>query len=277
MNILVTGATGFLGSRLVTELECGLAHIFGVSTNGTETTIGCDLNIRDSVKALVDDCLPDCIIHCAAYVPRKSSDYQDDLLGKSNVLMTQNILDASLCPIIYISSMTVYGSSPSGPVYETDGCAPENHYAKSKFDCECMIKKSGRPGLAIRIPGLFGMPRQSGLVYNLVSSALTGDDITLPQAPISWAGIHVADAAKRIVNLLPKATKSFSEINIGCPGESSVNNLISLVNDIYGSNIESTVKHPMFEFDLSRYQTLTDLPVASLRRCLEKFGDEIDV
>lgn len=277
MNILVTGATGFLGRRLVTELECSLNHIFGVSTNSTETTIGCDLKIRDSVKALVDNCLPDCIIHCAAYVPRKPSDYQNDLLGKSNVLMAQNILEASHCPIIYISSMTVYGSSPSGPVYETEMCIPENHYAKSKFDCECMIKESSRAGLAIRIPGLFGMPRQSGLVYNLISSALTGDDVTLPQAPVSWAGIHVADAAKRIVDLLPKATKSFSEINIGCSGKTSVNHLINLVNDIFDSNIETTINHPVFEFDLTRYQTLTSLPAANLRQSLENFGDEIDI
>lgn len=277
MNILVTGATGFLGSRLVTELECGLNPIFGVSTNVTETTIGCDLNIRDSVKALIDNCQPDCIIHCAACVPRKSSDYQNDLLGKSNTLMTQNILDASLCPIIYISSMTVYGSSSSGPVCETEVCVPENHYAKSKYDCEYMIKESGRQGLAIRIPGLFGMPRQSGLVYNLVYSALTGNNITLPQAPISWAGIHVADAAKRIVNLLPKAKKSFSEINIGCSGQTSVNQLIDLVNDIFGSDIETTIKHPVFEFDLTRYQILASLPTANLRQSLENFGDEIDV
>jgi nucleoside-diphosphate-sugar epimerase len=277
VNILVTGATGFLGSQLVAELECSLHHVFGVSTKGTETTIGCDLNIRDSVKTLVDNCLPDYIIHCAAYVPRKLSDYQDDLLGKSNVLMTQNILDASICPIIYISSMTVYGSSPSDPVYETEVCSPENYYAKSKYDCECMIKESGRPGLAIRIPGLFGMPRQSGLVYNLVSSALTGDDITLPQAPISWAGIHVADAAKRIVNLLPKASKSFIEINIGCSGKTSVNQLIDLVNDIFESNIETAIKHPVFEFDLTRYHSLTSLPASNLRQSLENFGDEIDV
>lgn len=277
MNILVTGATGFLGSRLVSELECSLHHIFGVSTNGTETTIGCDLNISDSVKALVDNCLPDCIIHCAAYVPRKSSDYQDDLLGKSNVLMTKNILDASLCPIIYISSMTVYGNSLNGPVHETDVCAPENYYAKSKFDCECMIKESGRTGLAMRIPGLFGMPRQSGLVYNLVSSALSGDDISLPQAPIYWAGINVVDAAKRIVNLLPKASKSFSEINLGCSGKTSVNKLIDLVNDIFESNIETKINHPVFEFDLTRYETLTTLPAANLRQSLKQFGDEIDV
>ncbi len=277
MNILVTGASGFLGTRLITELDHGFGKIYGVSSYGTETTVSCDLNITDSVKALVDNVEPDCIIHCAASVPKKASDYQDDLRSKSNVLMTQNILDASSCPIIYISSMTVYGSSQSGPMSETDMCSPINHYAQSKFDCERLIKKSGRKGFAVRIPGLFGLPRQSGLVYNLISTALTGEDIFLPQVPLSWAGIHVIDAAQGIVSLLPKATESFSAVNIGCLGESSVNHLIHLVNDIYGSNIESTLKHPVFEFDLSLYQTLTALPVISLKQSLERFGDEIDV
>jgi nucleoside-diphosphate-sugar epimerase len=277
VNILLTGASGFLGTRLLTELHNGFDKIYGVSSCGTETTVGCDLNIIDSVKALVDDVEPDCIIHCAASVPKKASDYQDDLRGKSNLLMTQNILSTSFCPIIYLSSMTVYGSSKSGPVSETEMCNPSSHYAQSKFDCELLIKESGRKGFAVRIPGLFGLPRQSGLVYNLISSALTGDDITLPQVPISWAGIHVADAVQGIVNLLPKATKSFSEVNIGCIGEASVNHLIHLVNDIYGSNIETSLKHPVFEFDLSRYQALTTLPVVNLRQSLEKFGDEIDI
>lgn len=276
MNILVTGASGFLGTRLLTELDHGFGKIYGVSSYGTETTVGCDLNITDSVKALVDDVEPDCIIHCAASVPKKASDYQDDLRGKSNVLMTQNILNTSFCPIIYISSMTVYGSSKSGPVSETEMCRPTNHYAQSKLDCERLIKESGRKGFAVRIPGLFGLPRQSGLVYNLISSALTGDDITLPQAPISWSGIHVADAAQGIVSLLPKATESFSEVNIGCLGEASVNHLIYLVNDIFGSKIETRVKHPVFEFDLSRYQTLTGLPTANIRQSLQRFGGELD-
>ena len=277
MNILVTGASGFLGGRLITELDRGLGNIYGVSSCGTETTVGCDLNNKDGVKALIESVEPDCIIHCAAYVPKKASDYQDDLCAKSNVLMTQNILDASFCPIIYISSMTVYGDSKNCPIAETEICRPANHYAQSKLDCERLIKESGCGGFAMRIPGLFGWPRQSGLVFSLIRSALTGEDIDLPHVPISWSGIHVADAAQGIVRLIPKATEIFSAVNLGCPGESSVNNLIRLVNDIYGSSIKSKVKHPPFEFDLSRYQTLTGVPVASLRRCLEKLGDEIDV
>jgi len=275
VKILVTGATGFLGSRLIAELKGGFENIYGVSTSGTETTIGCDLNKRGSVKDLFDSYVPDCIVHCAANVPRKASDYRDEMLCKSNVLMTKNVLEESLCPIVYISSMTVYGSSPSIPVYEPDACVTDNHYAKSKFDCECIIKDSGRPGLAIRIPGLFGMPRQSGLVYNLVRSAMTGNDIALPPSPISWAGIHVGDAAKRIADLVPKATSDFSAINLGCAGETSVNQLIRLVNDIFGSEIETNINHPMFEFDLSRYKSLSSLPAANLRKSLELLGGEI--
>ena len=277
MSIVITGASGFLGGQIQNELDSKLTSIFGVSNNNSQKTIGCDLSIKDSVKALFDDCQPDCIIHCAAKVPRKSSDYYDDLLARTNIIMTQNILDASLCPIIYISSMTVYGSNTTGSIKETERCSPENSYAKSKLNCERLIKESGRSGFAIRLPGLFGMPRKSGLVYNLISSALTGRDITLPKEPVSWSGIYVADAAKRIINLIPKAKDSFSEINIGCRGETSVNLLIKLVNDIFGSNIKTSIKHPIFEFDLTRYKSLISLPAANLKKSLKQFGDEIDV
>lgn len=277
MNILVTGASGFLGSKLLTELNKIFDSIHGVSSRDTKTSIGCNLNLKDRVKELIDSVEPDCIIHCAASVPRKASDYQDRSIAKSNLQMTENILNTSSCPIIYISSMTVYGNSKIGSLSEAEICNPLSHYAQSKLDCELLIKESDRKGFAVRIPGLFGLPRKSGLVYNLISSALTGDEINLPQVPISWAGIHVADVVQGIIGLLPITSKSFSEVNIGCTGEASVNHLIHLVNDIYGSNIETTIKHPVFEFDLSLYQALTALPVINLRQSLKKFGDEIDI
>ena len=42
MNILVTGASGFLGTRLLSELSKGSDNIYGVSSYGGETTAGCD-------------------------------------------------------------------------------------------------------------------------------------------------------------------------------------------------------------------------------------------
>jgi len=37
-------------------------------------------------------------------------------------------LDSSDCPIIYISSMTVYGSNLGGPITQDEVCSPENHH-----------------------------------------------------------------------------------------------------------------------------------------------------
>lgn len=277
MNILVTGVSGFLGSRLLTELNKTYDSIHGVSSSDTETSKGCNLTLKDSVKELIDGIEPDCIIHCAAIVPKKMSDYNDDIHNKSNELMTQNIVSTSSCPIIYLSSMTVYGNYKNAPVSENHICDPLNRYAKSKLYCEHLIKENGTKGFAIRIPGLFGLPRKSGLVYNLISSALTGNEIALPDAPISWAGMHVQDAAQGIISLLPKVHNSFSEVNIGCKGTASVNKLINTINDLFGSKIQTNLNYPVFEFDLSRYESLTNLTSPSLKHNLQKFGDEVDI
>ena len=277
MNILVTGASGFLGSRLLTELNKTYNSIYGVSSRDTKTSIGCNLTDKDSVKELINGVEPDYIIHCAAMVPKKMSDYNDDILSKSNVLMTQNIVSTSSCPIIYLSSMTVYGNYKNGTVSENHTCNPLNRYAESKLYCEHLIKESGTEGFAIRIPGLFGLPRKSGLVYNLISSAITGDEIALPEAPISWAGMHVQDAAQGIISLLPEAHNSFLEVNLGCKGSASVNKLINIINDLFGSKIQTNLNYPVFEFDLSRYKSLTSLSSSSLKNNIQKFGDEIDI
>ena len=181
MKILVTGAGGYLGSKIVDNLLYKGFAVIPVTRDR------CNLLYANQVRELIRETSPDRIIHCAAFVPKIPSEYNDDR-NKLNIDMTENILISSQCPMVYISSMTA-----SNPVTE---------YAMSKLRGELRLQMLNN-GLSIRIPGLFGPPRKNGLIYNMLNtikfqythSLTLSDDLT------EWTGMHVDDAAEEIAKL----------------------------------------------------------------------------
>jgi hypothetical protein len=58
-------------------------------------------------------------------------------------------------------------------------------------------------GLSIRIPGLFGLPRKNGLIYNMLNTIKFQytHSLTLSDDFTEWTGMHVDDAAEEIAKL----------------------------------------------------------------------------
>lgn len=68
-KILVTGATGLLGSSIVKLLD---NRDFVIYKNSSRKIAGfhhCNLTNHEETKRLMDNINPDVIIHCAAIVP----------------------------------------------------------------------------------------------------------------------------------------------------------------------------------------------------------------
>jgi nucleoside-diphosphate-sugar epimerase len=275
MTLLITGASGYLGSRLLNCINKKIFNVFSVSQNSNGAMQGYDLTCIDSVTRMIKKFNPECIIHCAGYVPSDMSGYRDISKNMSNELMTKNLLQSTSCPIIYVSSMTVYGSSHNSSIDESVECFPETAYAKYKLSGESLIKLDGREGFAVRIPGLFGLPRRSGLVHNLLMYAKYNTSFSSPESPIFWSGMHVADAADAILKLLPKINNNFLSVNIGYCGKLSINTLLEIINDLYKTDLRSEFEHPNFEIDLSLYRDLTSATVSTLREGIKKVGNEI--
>src|SRR2546428_8757310 len=117
-KVLVTGATGFIGSRLVARLlrEKGAAvralardpaRAQGLAKLGAEVVIG-DLADFASLERAVRDC--SAVIHAAAQVSSVSS---RDAFEQSNVRGTENILRAAEAArgsrLIHLSSIAFFG------------------------------------------------------------------------------------------------------------------------------------------------------------------------
>jgi nucleoside-diphosphate-sugar epimerase len=163
MNILITGATGFIGRHLAGALSktypvrCLVrktSDIISLRHFNVEITYG-DLLVKDSLWPALDKI--DLIYHLAGEVySRKKDDYY-----KGNILATHNLLEAckekGTKRIIFLSSVGVYKPVTTKTLLtEESECEPITFYGKTKLDAEELIKKSNIPWVIVRAPVIYG-------------------------------------------------------------------------------------------------------------------------
>ena len=158
-KILVTGATGLVGSRLLRRLvESG--YMCTALVRGKEVATGAiavegDLFNVESLEQVVKDTTA--IIHLAAVF--RSSD--TDLIWKSNLEGTRNLIDAAKknapgVRFIMASTSHVYNIDNPHPGREDDPLNPQHAYPASKVAAENALRESGLKGTIMRFPFVYG-------------------------------------------------------------------------------------------------------------------------
>jgi nucleoside-diphosphate-sugar epimerase len=151
-SILITGASGFIGSLLVRQfLRTGL-EFQGLDVKPPQDRESEPLSYRILEADITRvETLPESIreaavlIHCAALVHRRSSDLSPSNYFRVNYEGTRNILhalDASrLRRIIFLSTVSVYGfAKPGQTINERSLPTPVDPYGESKFAAEREIR-----------------------------------------------------------------------------------------------------------------------------------------
>lgn len=274
-RVLLTGANGFLGKELVEILEkdnsIELIKLVRSARNCSDV-VTCDLTDQESVKSLLDNVLPDVILHTAAFVPKHLSDYESDLSNK-NLLMVQNLLTHSDASFINISSMTVYGSADTVIRSETDSTNPQSAYGKSKLEIEDFLSTSKSPSVSIRIPGLFGVNRRSGLLYNTLESLSRDKPLVLPSEPLLWSAMNVSDAADSIYKIMKafiEGRYSSNLINVAYTDTLSINKFVYICEDMFDKSLSYEVEHPKFAFCTANLRTIDAVPSNNFKDSLLK-------
>ncbi|WP_282090480.1 dTDP-glucose 4,6-dehydratase [Streptomyces tendae] len=265
MNILVTGAAGFIGSRYVGRLLAsdppGAPRITVLDAlTYAGTTANLELghprlefvhgDIRDA--ALVDKLTAgaDQVVHFAAesHVDRSIHAASDFVL--TNVVGTQNLLDAALrhgvATFVHVSTDEVYGSVESGAATEEHPLRPSSPYAASKASGDLLALSYHRThGLDVRVTRCsnnYG-PRQypEKLVPLFVTHLLEGRRVPLygdGRNVRDW--LHVDDHC-RGVDLVRTRGRAGEVYNIGGGTELSNQDLTALLLDACGAGPDRIV------------------------------------
>jgi nucleoside-diphosphate-sugar epimerase len=197
------------------------------------------------------------IIHCAAIVPTSQTDYQDSAAAARSVAMCQTLAQHADCRLVLASSMTVYSAGGAGPVPESAARLPAPGYARGKWEAEQAVFARQRAGdVAVRLPGLFGLPRRSGLLFNATVAFLARRPFAVVTTGEPWAAMAVDDAAECLVRAATQSVDAPSEpVNAGYPGEFSVAAAVNQVASLCGVQWEPPpVPATSFGLDLRRFE-----------------------
>jgi len=233
-TVLITGATGLIGSLLVKafhtankrhQLDLKIVAVVRNVEKAKAVLHGCDVQLieQDIRKPIFYGDDVHYIIHCAAVTKSKEMVTYPVENIEISVHGTENILklarDKRVRSLVYLSSMEVYGITDPGleKVSEDqlgylDLKNPRSCYAEGKRLCECLCNcyhaEYGVPVKIARLAQVFGagVSREESRVFaQFAKSAMAGQDIVLhTDGSSSGNYCYTADAIKGILLLLLK-------------------------------------------------------------------------
>ena len=244
MVVLLTGATGYLGARvlqgLIDEGEDIVAisrYREGMLDHKRVKWLKCDLLNLD--RSCLSKYRIDSVVHLAGRPYRVDADTSTYI--SENIDVTRCLLDAigRVERFIFASTQAVYGDIDMIGVSEDETCDSSfNSYAMSKIRCETLIRESQARYGGVRISlRLSGFITGGGLVSYIIKQAKAGDDIVLHSKgevkrdylPVT-SGVQSLLMSRR-VNL----DHGYYEINVGSGQIMSAKDIASVVCEELGS------------------------------------------
>jgi len=206
-KILITGASGFIGSRLRDALLASGSDVVAIRRPGSPPStagrsVEADYAVVADLERIVRDEKPDYVLHVAGVT--KGSSYEDFRLG--NVMPTRNLLAAlrrehsGVKRFVLVSSLTAYGpSATSAPHREQNPPRPIEHYGQSKREAEEAVEEESAelPWTILRPSGVYGPGDVD--YFNLFKSAMLGWNVYFGNRQRLMSVIYVDDCVRGIL------------------------------------------------------------------------------
>ena len=207
-SILVTGATGFIGSRLVEELINKGYDVTSLIRKGKKGNLKSKIIYGDLTDEKIDfkDNQFDCIFHLASHTPLEKN---KKILEKVNLEGTKKLFNevkSITKAIIYISGLGVYGETGETIVNENQKYNPNTNFVKIRLDAEKFLKdntfKNKIDFTVVHFGDVYG---PDGWFYEMLVKRLKKNTFRMPKGGNYYKGfVHVEDAIGSIIAILEK-------------------------------------------------------------------------
>jgi UDP-glucuronate decarboxylase len=252
MRVLITGASGFLGSHLCERLLSEGHEVLGVDNffTGSKSNVAHLMKDKNFELMRHDVTFPlvvevDAIYNLAS--PASPIHYQRDPVQtiKTNVLGAVNMLGLAKrlkVPIFQASTSEVYGDPQVHPQTEeywgnVNPIGPRACYDEGKRAAETLFfdynRQNNVPIRVARIFNTYGPRLAAGdgrVVSNFIVQALRGEDITIfGDGAQTRSFCYVSDLIEGFVRMMASSENLVGPINLGNPREFTILQLAKLV------------------------------------------------
>jgi nucleoside-diphosphate-sugar epimerase len=245
MNILITGAGGFVGSYLYNNIK--FEKVYGQYNNKLNFKI---YNKNDLIKLnflkkekIKKKIKIDTIIHCASKSPYHGNNFEN---YKKNIKITKNLIylmkSFNIKKIIFLSSNSVYENINSNKINEKSFSSKTNFYAKSKLMCEKLLstysKNSDIDLIILRLPGIVGQNAQNSFLPKIAKAFKFNSDLILSNYNMKFNNlIHIKNLNTIIKKILLSKIKS-NIFNISSKNPIKLISIIKIFEKYYKKKIK---------------------------------------
>lgn len=296
MRLLVTGATGFIGSHLCERLLVDNYEVWGISRlteTGNVTDIQnrqnfhllkCDITDSDEIWDIFRRNKFDAIFHVAARLSAQPADdpfpyFETNVKGTLNVLRAAHL--GNVRNVVYSSSMNVYGMPKYLPVDESHPTEPVNLYGLTKLMgemfCQLYTRIYGFKVIILRYSGVFGSRKGWGAISNFIDRALKNESpVIFSDGSDVWDTVYVKDVvAANILALANLDRLEFGIFNIGIGKGINVTDVANKILDLTGSTAKprfgSAPSLPTFIYDISKAENMLGFTPTSFDEGLQEY------